>query len=81
MAHLSGAAAFDPLVNLFFFELPEAANLMGGHLFIVDPPIGGIALDAKIFGYFIDREPPVFHNTGTLIIVPRESCLVLFYPD
>ena len=26
------------------------------------PFVGSIALDAKIFRYFIDREPPVFHT-------------------
>lgn len=29
------------------------------HALFADTPVGGIAFDAKIFGYFIDGEPPL----------------------
>lgn len=58
---LPGTAAFDPLVDLFFLEFPEAADLMGRHVLIAYPLVGGIPFDAKILRYFIDREPPIFN--------------------
>ena len=57
---LPGATTFDPLVDFFFLEFPEATDLVGRHVLFAYPLVGGIALDAKILSYFIDREPPVF---------------------
>ncbi len=57
---LPGAAAFDPIVDFFFLEFPEATNLVGRYVLFAYPLVGGIAIDAKILSYFIDRETPVF---------------------
>jgi hypothetical protein len=78
MAHHSDAGASDPLVSLFFFERPEAADFAGGHLLIADQSVGNGLLDTKVFGYFVERKPPVFHDDSTLIISQKESFLVLF---
>jgi len=57
-----GASTFDPLVNFLFFEFPETTDLVSRHVFVADPLVGSVALDAQIFGYFVNREPPVFHD-------------------
>ena len=66
---LPGAAAFDPLVDLFFLEFPGAADLVGGHVLFAYPLVGDIAFDAKIFRYFMDREPPVFHALAPYVLI------------
>ena len=58
---LSGAVAFNPFVDFFFLEFPKATDLVGKYVLFAYPPVGCIALDAKIFRAFIDREPPVLH--------------------
>jgi hypothetical protein len=61
VSNLPGDAAFHPLVDFFFPEFPQATDLVGRHVLFAYPLVGSIALDAKIFRYFIDREPPVVH--------------------
>ena len=67
ISSFSGVAAFDPFVDFFFLEFPEAADFVGKHILFAYPLIGGIALDAKIFRYSIDREPSVFHALTPLL--------------
>ncbi len=69
VSSLPGTAAFDPVVDLFFLEFPKAADLVDRHLLFAYPLIGGIAFDAKIFRYFIDREPPIFHALTPCVLV------------
>jgi len=69
IGRVAGAAAFDPIVNLFFLEFPETADFMGRHVLFAYPLVGGIAFDAKIFSYFVNREPPVFHAFTPYVVV------------
>ena len=72
---LPGAAAFDPFVDFFFLEFPEAADLVGRHVLFAYPPVRGVALDAKIFRYFIDRELPAFHTLTPCVLITENLVL------
>jgi hypothetical protein len=66
---LTGAAAFEPFVDFFLLEFPEAADPVGGHVLFVYLLVGSITLDPKIFRYFIDRKPQVFHALIPCVLI------------
>jgi len=68
VGRLSGAAAFDPLVDFFFLEFPEAAYLVGRHVLFAYPPVNGIPLDAKINRNIVYGEPSIFHQSSPLTL-------------
>ena len=70
---LPGAAAFDPFVDLFSLKFPESADHLGRHVLFAYPLVGGIALDAKIFGYFFNREPSVFHTSAPCVLITENQ--------
>jgi len=43
---LPDAAAFDPLIDFFLFEFPEAKDLVGRHVLFAYTLVGGVAFDA-----------------------------------
>ena len=72
---LPDAAAFDPLIDFFLFEFPEAKDLVGRHVLFAYTLVGGVAFDAKILRYFIDREPPVFHALTPCVLIKENLIL------
>lgn len=58
------AAATDPLIDLACLELPEPANLVGGHTFIGDPRIDRVFCDPQVGSNVIGGQPR-FGQGGT----------------
>jgi len=75
ISSLPDTAAFDPFVDFSFLEFPKAADFMGRHMLFAYPPVGDIALDAKIFRYVIDRDPPVFHAMTPCVLITENLVL------
>ena len=60
--------ASHPLVDLFFPKLPQAADLVPGHISFTYPSINGIPLDAEISRNVVYREPSIFHHLSPLTL-------------
>src|SRR5688500_3003669 len=64
------AAPTHPVVDLTDLELPQAANLVGGHALVGDPRVDRVLCHPKMCGNIFSRQPRFLHGCPPFTCAP-----------